>query len=841
MVEAAERDGLLTRGVDPHRVLVREPRRRAEHDRGQQGLPLPLRHRSALQPATRRLMEALGSQVHVVTEPRRDGRPARCPASTTSGGCARPTTGTCGSTSTPNPGNWRAHFRTTAPAIAAHFPDLDVLFVGAGTTGTLMGCARFFREWHRPVRVVAVDSVGSVTFGGAPGRRMIPGLGTSVRPPLLDESFVDDVVQVEESDTVRACHRLARRGFLFGGSTGTVVSGAMAWLAPARRRMASPRWPSHPTSASGTSTPSTRRTGSRRLYGEDVLDRPGGRDDGPRRASDPGHLSAVALAGSRARRPDDRPRTVAAAPGDTASAASGYAAALWPRSCRSTGCRSTATSSTTWAPTRWSWPGSAPACGSAPTCPPVSMKDVYRHPTIGAWRAAVAPLPDPHGLEGGLRRGAGRGARTSDQVPVDSHFFDDLGADSMVMAQFCARVRKRDDLPVGVDEGRLPAPHDQRPGARAARRAARPGTQHRRPAGPVAVPDDRAARRRSTRAGTSLCGALQVLVFVGYAAWPRVVVDRGSSGSPAGEGLLDTYLARPSSVARSSSASASLPIVAEVGADRPVDAAGDIRIWSLGYVRFWLVKTLIRLNPMVLFAGSPLYTAYLRALGATIGRGVVILTRHPPVCTDLLTIGDGHGHPQGRLPQRLPRPRGLIRTGAGHPRPGRVRRREDRARHRRRRWATEPSSATPRRCTRARSCPPGERWHGSPGEPTDAGLPGVAPAPCGTLRRAVYTFWQLVPLVLVTLPLGVGGLALLLVEVPWLAALLEPGPHALDDRRRSTSTAVASRRALLRRDRRSACSITITVPRVLNRVTRRRAGSYPLYGIHYASHRRSPA
>jgi N-(2-amino-2-carboxyethyl)-L-glutamate synthase len=41
---------------------------------------------------------------------------------------------------------------------------------------------------------------------------------------------VDDVIHVEEADTIRACHRLARRGFLFGGSTGTVVSGAMSWL-----------------------------------------------------------------------------------------------------------------------------------------------------------------------------------------------------------------------------------------------------------------------------------------------------------------------------------------------------------------------------------------------------------------------------------------------------------------------------------------------------------------------------------------------------------------------------------------------------------------------------------
>ena len=80
-------------------------------------------------------------------------------------------------------------------------------------------------------RIVAVDAVGSVTFGGPPARRMIPGLGTSVRPPLLDESYVDEVVIVEEADTIRACHRLARRGFLFGGSTGTVVSGAMGWLA----------------------------------------------------------------------------------------------------------------------------------------------------------------------------------------------------------------------------------------------------------------------------------------------------------------------------------------------------------------------------------------------------------------------------------------------------------------------------------------------------------------------------------------------------------------------------------------------------------------------------------
>ena len=63
-----------------------------------------------------------------------------------------------------------------------------------------------------------------------PARRITPAPGVGVRPPMLDESLVDDVVWVEEADTVRTCHRLARRGFLFGGSTGTAVSGAVDWL-----------------------------------------------------------------------------------------------------------------------------------------------------------------------------------------------------------------------------------------------------------------------------------------------------------------------------------------------------------------------------------------------------------------------------------------------------------------------------------------------------------------------------------------------------------------------------------------------------------------------------------
>ena len=230
MVAAAERDGLLR----PGSTLV-------ESSSGNLGVALSMLAASRgygfvcvtdsrCNLSTRRLMEALGARVHVVTEPDEDGGFLGARIAYVRALCAADDK-YLWLNQYANPNNWKAHFRRTAPAIARQFPNLDVLFVGAGTTGTLMGCARFFREWRRPVRVVAIDSVGSVTFGGPPSRRMIPGLGTSVRPQLLDESFVDEVVYVPEVDTVQACHQLARRGFVFGGSTGTVVSGATRWLA----------------------------------------------------------------------------------------------------------------------------------------------------------------------------------------------------------------------------------------------------------------------------------------------------------------------------------------------------------------------------------------------------------------------------------------------------------------------------------------------------------------------------------------------------------------------------------------------------------------------------------
>lgn len=124
-----------------------------------------------------------------------------------------------------NRDNVEAHYLSTGPEILRRFPKLDYLFIGSGTTGTLGGVSRYFTEHSPATTIIGVDSVGSVTFGGMPGKRHIPGLGTSEPPAIREHSIFDEMLMIPEVDTVKMCHRLAGQGIFLGGSSGTVLCG----------------------------------------------------------------------------------------------------------------------------------------------------------------------------------------------------------------------------------------------------------------------------------------------------------------------------------------------------------------------------------------------------------------------------------------------------------------------------------------------------------------------------------------------------------------------------------------------------------------------------------------
>jgi cysteine synthase A len=124
-----------------------------------------------------------------------------------------------------NIANKNAHAEQTASEIAREFDKVDWIFVGTGTTGTIGGISERLRHEFPGIKIVGVEPEGSVTFGGAPGKRHIPGIGTSVRPKLADLANPDHVITISEERTVEACLAFVRdHHLLVGGSTGTVLA-----------------------------------------------------------------------------------------------------------------------------------------------------------------------------------------------------------------------------------------------------------------------------------------------------------------------------------------------------------------------------------------------------------------------------------------------------------------------------------------------------------------------------------------------------------------------------------------------------------------------------------------
>lgn len=415
-----------------------------------------------------------------------------------------------------------------------------------------------------------------------------------------------------------------------------------------------------------------------------------------------------------------------------------------------------------------------------------------------------------------------------DRVDTDSHFFDDLGADSLVMAHFCARVRKHTDL------GRVsmkdvyghPSIGALALAVAASAPAAAPETPSTAQAGPP--PDPPIGKARYV-----LCGALQLLSFVVYSGLAAFISVGGYRWISAGSGPLDVYVRSVLFGAAAFVGLSALPVAAKwllIGRWRPQ----RIRVWSLAYFRLWVVKTLVRSDPLVLFVGSPLYTFYLKALGAGIGSGVAIFSRNVPLCTDLLTVGDAAVIRKDAFFACYRARDGLIETGT-------VTLGNDTVVAEASVLDIGTSLGDGARLAHAsalhsgQTVPAGEHWHGSPALRTEAPYEVVEPAACGTLRRSVHSVTQLLSALLVYLPLAVGGIGILLAEAPQLSAVLEPGPTVLTTWA-FYRDALAVSFLLLFVITPLGFLLLATVPRLLSR-TIEPDKVYPLYGFHYGVHR----
>ncbi len=114
-----------------------------------------------------------------------------------------------------NQDNMDAHYLTTGPEIwwQLRFHDLysDAFMAGVGTGGTIMGTGMYLKEQHPSVRLCPLEPTNSptLTAGCKVGNHQIQGVSDEFIPPILELDHLDDVIGVDDGDSILMAQKLA--------------------------------------------------------------------------------------------------------------------------------------------------------------------------------------------------------------------------------------------------------------------------------------------------------------------------------------------------------------------------------------------------------------------------------------------------------------------------------------------------------------------------------------------------------------------------------------------------------------------------------------------------------
>lgn len=122
-----------------------------------------------------------------------------------------------------NPNNVLAHYETTGPEILRQTDgQIDYFVAGMGTSGTLMGVSRFFRERKPDVKIVGIEPrLGHKVQG-------LKNMQEAIVPGIYQEAALDEKLTVEDELAFSTARELAiREGLFVGMSSGAAVAGAL--------------------------------------------------------------------------------------------------------------------------------------------------------------------------------------------------------------------------------------------------------------------------------------------------------------------------------------------------------------------------------------------------------------------------------------------------------------------------------------------------------------------------------------------------------------------------------------------------------------------------------------
>ncbi|GGG77592.1 PLP-dependent cysteine synthase family protein [Paenibacillus radicis (ex Gao et al. 2016)] len=128
-----------------------------------------------------------------------------------------------------NPANPATYYETMAPEIWRDLNgELDIFVAGAGSGGTFMGSAAYFKEQNPHIRTVIVEPEGSILGGGKPGPHKTEGIGVEKLAPFMDTAYFDEVRTISDEDAFLRVKELALlEGLLVGSSSGAAMQAAL--------------------------------------------------------------------------------------------------------------------------------------------------------------------------------------------------------------------------------------------------------------------------------------------------------------------------------------------------------------------------------------------------------------------------------------------------------------------------------------------------------------------------------------------------------------------------------------------------------------------------------------
>ena len=130
--------------------------------------------------------------------------------------------------------NTDTHYSTTGPELYWQLKirdvEIDAFVAGVGTGGTVMGVGRFLREHNPDVKIYPLEPSNSPTMstGNKVGKHRIQGISDEFIPPIVDLEYLDEVIAVDDGDSIIMAQKLASQlGLAVGISSGANLLGAL--------------------------------------------------------------------------------------------------------------------------------------------------------------------------------------------------------------------------------------------------------------------------------------------------------------------------------------------------------------------------------------------------------------------------------------------------------------------------------------------------------------------------------------------------------------------------------------------------------------------------------------